>query len=138
MVDSTRPATRLLDDAFAIAADDAVPEDIKRSAIPALCREALEATAWDVYSSKAFANGQSREEVEAAWENATKTAKRLALALAGNADDPLAVDKWKTGGRARRDTITVVNKGIHQGVSDYKAAVNDARLAVSDLGKGVA
>ena len=138
VVDSTRPATRLLDDAFAIAADDAVPEDIKRSAIPALCREALESTAWDVYSSKALANGQSREEVEEAWENATKTARRLALALAGNADDPLAVDKWKTGGRARRDTLTVVNKGIHQGVSDYKAAVNDARLAVSDLGKGVA
>ncbi|MGA9679007.1 MAG: recombinase RecF, partial [Mycobacterium sp.] len=138
VVDSTRPATRLLDDAFAIAADDAVPEDIKRSAIPALCREALESTAWDVYSSKALANGQSREEVEGAWENATKTARRLALALADNADDPLAVDKWKTGGRARRDTLTVVNKGIHQGVSDYKVAVNDARLAVSDLGKGVA
>lgn len=34
VVDSTRPATRLLDDAFAIAADEAVPEDIKRSAIP--------------------------------------------------------------------------------------------------------
>ncbi|MGA8254168.1 MAG: hypothetical protein WB989_27040 [Mycobacterium sp.] len=98
----------------------------------------MESTAWDVYSSKALANGQSREEVEEAWENATKTARRLALALAGNADDPLAVDKWKTGGRARRDTLTVVNKGIHQGVSDYKVAVNDARLAVSDLGKGVA
>jgi ABC-type hemin transport system ATPase subunit len=135
VVDSTRPATRLLDDAFAIAADEAVPEDIKRSAIPALCREALEATAWDVYSSKAFAGGQSREEVEKAWENATKTAKRLALALAGNADDPVAVDKWKAGGQARRDTLTVVNKGIHQGVSDYKGAVNDARRAVGDLAK---
>lgn len=138
MVDSTRPATRLLDDAFAIAVDEAVPEDVKRSAIPALCREALEATAWDVYSSKAFAAGVTREEIETAWEGATKTAKRLALALAGNADDPAAVDKWKAGGRARRDTLTVVNKGVHQGVSDYKAAVNDARLAVGDLAKDVA
>jgi energy-coupling factor transporter ATP-binding protein EcfA2 len=133
IVESTRPATRLLDDAFAIAADDAVPEDIKRSAIPALCREALEVTAWDVYSSKALAAGRSRGEVETAWENATKTAKRLALALSGNADDDLAVDKWKAGGRARRDTLFVVNKGVHQGVSDYKGAVNDARLAVGDL-----
>jgi energy-coupling factor transporter ATP-binding protein EcfA2 len=138
VVESTRPATRLLDDAFAIAVDDAVPEDIKRSAIPALCREALEATAWDVYSSKALADGQSREEVEKAWEDATKTAKRLALALSGNADDDLAVDKWKAGGRARRDTLSVVNKGVHQGVSDYKGAVNDARLAVGDLGRGAA
>jgi energy-coupling factor transporter ATP-binding protein EcfA2 len=138
VVESTRPATRLLDDAFAIAADDAVPEDIKRSAIPALCREALEATAWDVYSSKALADGQSREDVEDTWEGATKTAKRLALALAANADDDLAVEKWKAGGRARRDTLSVVNKGVHQGVSDYRGAVNDARLAVGDLRKGVA
>ena len=135
VVESTRPATRLLDDAFAIAADDAVPEDIKRSAIPALCREALEATAWDVYSSKALADGRSREDIEDAWESATKTAKRLALALAVNADDAVAVDKWKAGGRARRDTLTVVNKGIHQGVSDYKSAVNDARLAIGDLAR---
>lgn len=133
VVDSTRPATRLLDDAFAIAADDAVPEEIKRSAIPALCREALEATAWDVYSSKALADGQSRADVERVWESATKTARRLALALGGNADDDLAVDKWKSGGRARRETLSVVNKGVHQGVSDYKGAVNDARLAVGDL-----
>jgi ABC-type branched-subunit amino acid transport system ATPase component len=138
VVESTRPATRLLDDAFAIAVDEGVPEEIKRSAIPALCREGLEAAAWDVYSSKALADGQSREEVENAWENAAKTAKRLALALTGNADDPVAVDKWKAGGRARRDTLTVVNKGVHQGVTDYKGAVNDARLAVGDLGRGAA
>lgn len=138
IVESTRPATRILDDAFAIAADEAVPEDIKRSAIPALCREALEATAWDVYTSKALADGRSRDEIEAAWENATKTAKRLALALGGNADDDLAVDKWKASGRARRDTLSVVNKGVHQGVSDYKGAVNDARLAVGDLATGAA
>jgi energy-coupling factor transporter ATP-binding protein EcfA2 len=135
VVESTRPATRLLDDAFAIAVDGAVPEDIKRSAIPALCREALEGTAWDVYSSKALADGRSREDIEDTWEAATKTARRLALALAGNADDPAAVDKWKAGGRARADTLSVVNKGIHQGVADYKAAVNDARLAVGDLAR---
>jgi DNA repair exonuclease SbcCD ATPase subunit len=138
VVESTRPATRLLDDAFAIAVDEAVPEDIKRSAIPALCREALESAAWDVYSSKAFSGGRSREDIEEAWEKATKTAKRLALALTGNADDDLAVDKWKAGGRARRDTLTVVNKGVHQGVSDYKEAVNDARLAIGDLARGAA
>lgn len=138
VADSTLPAMRLLDDAFAIAVDEAVPEGVKRAAIPALCREALEAAAWDVYSSKAFADGQLRAELESAWEDATKTTKRLALALSGNADDPVAVDKWKAGGRARRDTLSVVNKGIHQGVSDYKGAVNDARLAVGDLGKGVA
>jgi hypothetical protein len=29
--------------------------------------------------------------------------------------------------------MSVINKGIHQGVTDYKSAVNDARLAVGDL-----
>lgn len=133
VVESTRPATRLLDDAFAIAADDAVPDDIKRSAIPALCREALEATAWDMYSSRALVGGRSREDIEDAWEKATKTARRLALALAGNADDDAAVDRWKAGGAARKRTLSVVNTGAHEGVSDYKGAVNDARLAVGDL-----
>ena len=57
VVESTRPATRLLDDAYAVAADDAVPAKIKRAAIPALCREAVEAAAWDLYSAKAFAGG---------------------------------------------------------------------------------
>jgi hypothetical protein len=138
VVESTRPATRLLDDAFAIAVDEAVPEDIKRSAIPALCREALESTAYDVYSSKAFSGGRSREDIEGTWEKAAKTSNRLALALTGNGDDDLAVDKWKAGGRARRDTLSVVNKGVHKGVSDYKDAVNDARLAVGDLARGAA
>lgn len=138
VVDSTRPAMRLLDDAFAVAADEAVPEDVKRSAIPVLCREALEAAAWEVYSSKAFMDGRSREDIENTWESATKTVRRLALALAGSAEDQFSVDKWKAGGRARRDTLTVATRGIHQGVSDYKVAVNDARRAVGDLAKGVA
>lgn len=133
VVESTRPATRLLDDAFAIAADDAVPEDIKRSAIPVLCREALETTAWDVYLSKALAQGKSWETIESSWESANKTATRLALALSGDANDSAAVNKWLSGGRARRETLSVANKGTHQGVADYKGAVNDARLAIKDL-----
>lgn len=135
VAESTRPATRLLDDAFAIAVDEGVPDEIKRTAIPALCREALESTAWDVFSSKALAAGRYRDEIEETWEKTVKTAKRLALALTGNVDDDLAVDKWKAGGPARKATLLVVNKGVHQGVSDYRNAVNDARLAVGDLAR---
>ena len=133
MTESSRPATRLLDDAFAIAVDEAVPDDIKSAAIPVLCREALEATSWEVFASKALASGRSRHDVEDTWEKAATVKKRLALAVALNPDDDAAVEKWRTGGRARRDTLTVVNKGLHTGVSDYRSAVNDARLAVGDL-----
>lgn len=131
ITESSRPATRLLDDAFAVAVDDAVPDDIKKAAIPVLCREAVEAASWDLFASKSLASGESRARVEDAWEEAATTKKRLALAL--NPDDTAALDKWLAGGSARRVTLAVVTKGIHQGVYDYKSAVNAARLATGDL-----
>jgi hypothetical protein len=133
VAESSDPATRLLDDAFAIAADEAVPDDIKRRAVPMLCREALELTAKDVFSSRALAQGRSRTDVESAWEAAQKVSRRLALALSLDADDNDAVDKWLAGGPARKVTMTIVNKGVHQGAFNPKGAVNDARRAVSDL-----
>ena len=133
VAESSDPATRLLDDAFAIAVDKAVPDDIKRRVVPLLCREAVELTAKDVFSWRALAQGRSRVDVETAWESTHKVAGRLSLALSLDPDDDLAVDKWKAGGSARKVAMTVVNKGIHQGVSDFKAAVNATRLAVADL-----
>ena len=41
VTESTRPADRLLEDAYAVAVDDAVPDDIKKKAVPMLCREAF-------------------------------------------------------------------------------------------------
>ncbi|MFZ0833373.1 MAG: AAA family ATPase [Mycobacterium sp.] len=133
VVDSSRPAARLLDDAFAIAVDEAVPDDVRNAAIPVLCREAVEAVSWEVFASKALAGGRSRHEVEETWEKATTVKRRLALAVGASQDDDAAVDKWRSGGRARRETLTVATKGLHAGVADYKSAVNDARLAVRDL-----
>lgn len=135
VTESTTPAKRLLDDAFTIGADEAVPDDIKSAAIPVLCREALELTAWDVYVVKALAKGTSFEELEENWEQAESTRKRLALALALNVDDNDAVEKWRAGGKARRNTIMAATKGIHTGVEDYRSVVNDARLATGDLAK---
>jgi ABC-type lipoprotein export system ATPase subunit len=56
VTESSRPATRMLEDAFAIAADDAVPDVVKKAAVPMLCREALESTAWDVFSARLLAD----------------------------------------------------------------------------------
>ena len=135
VAESNDPAIRLLEDAFAIAADKAVPDEIKRRVVPLLCREAVELTAKDVFSWRALAQGRSRIDVETAWESAHKVSERLALALSLDPDDDLAVDKWKAGGSARKATMSVVNKGIHQGVFDFKAAVSAARLAVADLAR---
>ena len=133
VAESSDPATRLLDDAFAIAADEAVPDDIKRRAVPMLCREAVELTAKDVFSSRALAQGRSRIDVETTWEAAQKVAKRLALALSLDPDDNQAVEKWLAAGPTRKATMAVVNKGIHQGAFNPKGAVNDARRTVADL-----
>ena len=132
VTESSRPAKRILDDAFAIAADEAVPDAVKNAAIPVLCREALEAASWDLYSSKALTKGHSRADIEDAWEAAATTPKRLALAL--DPDDSTAVDKWLAAGSARRVTMAVIRKGAHGGdVEDYKFVVNQARLATGDL-----
>lgn len=133
VTESSDPATRLLNDAFAIAADEAVPPDIKRRAVPRLCREAVEVTAKDVFLSRALAQGRSRSDVESTWEAAQKVAKRLALALSLDSEDSQAVEKWLAGGATRRATMSVINKGVHQGVFNFKAAVNDARRTVAEL-----
>jgi DNA repair exonuclease SbcCD ATPase subunit len=131
--ESSDPATRLLDDAFAIAVDEGVPDDVKKRAIPRLCREAVEVTAKDVFSARALAQGRSRSDIEATWESAQKVARRLGLALSLDPDDSQTVDNWITGVPAHKAAMAVVNKGIHQGVFNFKGAVNDARRTVADL-----
>ncbi len=133
VTESSDPATRLLDDAFAIAADDAVPDDIKARAIPRLCREALEITAKDVFASRALKEGRDRSDVESTWEAAKKVGARLALALSLKADDKQAVDKWLAAKPARKITMAVVNKAVHEGAFDPKAAVREARRTVAEL-----
>ena len=109
VTESTRPADRLLEDAFAIAVDEAVPDDIKKKAVPLLCREALEVTAWDVFSSRQFTAGNSRTELEDIWNDATTTRQRVALAV--DPTNNAAIDKWLAGGSARRATMAVATKG---------------------------
>jgi hypothetical protein len=133
VTESSRPATRMLEDAYAIAADDAVPDAVKKAAVPMLCRDALESTAWDVFSARLLAQGQSHSEFEQAWEKATSTKRRLGLAV--NPDDEAAVDKWLSGGSARREALKAAAKGAHSGVTDYREVVKSTRLAVGDLVK---
>ncbi|UXA20546.1 AAA family ATPase [Mycobacterium sp. SMC-4] len=133
VVESTRPADRLLDDAYAIAVDDAVPADVKKKAVPMLCREALEVVAWDVFSARHFSTGHSRADTEQVWDAATTTRQRVGLAV--DPSNESAIDRWLSGGSARRATMTAVTKGAHRGVDDYLDVVRCARLATADLAK---
>jgi len=129
--ESSNPASRALDDAVAIAYDENVPDEVKRRAIPHLCRDALEYAAWDVYSMRTLTAGASRTEAEAAWEAAKRIRARLTLALGGG---DTALDAWLGTWSARKLALKVANKGVHDGFDDYKAAVNATRTAVNDLG----
>ena len=131
--DSLTPATRALDDAFKIARDEAVPDEVKKRAVGVLCREGFEAALWDVYSAREFGRGASRFEVEAEWEAATTVRMRIALAVGADAKDTVAVDKWLAGRTARKVTLGVVNRGAHEGVHDFAGAVNAVRASVEDL-----
>jgi ABC-type hemin transport system ATPase subunit len=128
--ESSNPAKRALADAVAIAYDESVPDEVKRRAIPHLCRDALEYAAWDVYSMRTLTAGASRADAEAAWEDAKKIRARLTLALGGG---DTALDAWLGSWSARRLALKVANKGVHDGFDDYKAAVNATKTAVSDL-----
>ena len=108
-----------------------MPDEIKKAAVPVLCREALEATAWDVFSAKGYAAGWSRESVEQAWQGAKETRQRIALAL--YLDPKRDIQPWLGGGGARRSAAWVAGPGVHAGVDDYRGAVRDTRLAVGDL-----
>lgn len=77
--------------------------------------------------------GRTRGELEGSWEKATTT--RLRVGLAVDPADDTAIEKWLAGGAARRAAMLVATKGIHQGVEDFGAAVNQARLAIDDLRK---
>lgn len=133
VAEASRPATRMLKDAYAIAADEAVPEAVKKAAVPVLCRDALESTAWDVFCTRQLARGVPHAELEQAWESASLTRARLGLAV--NPEDKAAVDKWLSSGSARRAALWVAASGVHKGVTDYRDAVNSTRLAVGDLEK---
>lgn len=135
LTESSKPAKRFLEDAYAVAADDAVPDVVKKAAIPVLCREALEATAWDIYSSRALADGRPRVDIEEQWQNISNVRQRVAAAI--DPTDGTAIDKWLRAKPARVATMAVANKGMHagqnKGVQNFIAAVQAARDTVADL-----
>lgn len=129
--EASNPAKRLLDDAFAIAADNGVPMEIKKVAVPVLCRDALEGTAWDVYAARELAAGHTRADIEATWAKAKLTKSRIGLALSSTDDG--AFSRWLSGGSARRAAMSVATNAIHNGTVDFKDAVNATRTAIRDL-----
>ena len=132
MTNSFQPSMRYLDDAFAFAKDENVPDEAKNRVIPGLCRMGLETTAHEVYSTRSYSAGLDRLTVEKRWDDASTVRQKLALALHSDKDAP--IDAWLKGGGRRSAALHLCNSGVHAGSTSYHADdVNAVRTAVKDL-----
>lgn len=129
--ESLHPSSRYLDDAFALAMDSGVPDDVKDRIVPGLCRMAMESAAFAVYEGKIIAAGGERQQVESTWDQLTTLRQRLAMAIKG--DKKADIRAWLGSGR-RSEAVDVCNRGVHVGSGgDHAEEVRAVRTAVKDL-----
>lgn len=124
------PADRYLDDAFGLVKDDGPPDETRRRVLPGLLRMALEAQAREMFFARALLAGDTHEQVEATWDQATKTRGRLGLAL----DDPSRVDAWIDKANYRRWALNNAN-AIHSkiGHGDLMDACRNVEKTLTDI-----
>jgi recombinational DNA repair ATPase RecF len=134
IVNASDPTQRYLSDADAVAKDPGADDEVRRRVIPILCRLAVESACRDLLMARRFARGDARAEIEAAWQNATASREKLALALQ---DDRKAdISGWLNRPR-RRAAMNVISSGSHGGLTrDPIGAVADVGVLIKDLRAG--
>ncbi|KGN29919.1 hypothetical protein N802_10240 [Knoellia sinensis KCTC 19936] len=129
------PARRYLDDAFALALDQRLPEVSLRRTLPGMLRFAVEAASRDLYFERRLARGDSLMDVEDAWSTRHATRDRVSLALY---DEVRSLDGWLTRGY-RKFGLGVITGGMHNGLKDAgdaKAACRAVEDLIADLRTG--
>jgi recombinational DNA repair ATPase RecF len=135
IVNASDPAQRYLSDADAVAKDPGADDDVRRRVIPVLCRLAVESACRDLFMARRFARGDARAEIEAAWEAATGSREKLAIAL--NDDRRADIRGWLANGRRRQAAMGVIGSGSHDGLTrDPIGAVRDVSVMVEALRTG--
>ncbi len=130
--DATLPSMRYLDDAYALAADDGVPDDAKDRVVPGFCRMGMETSASEVFTARAYAAGMSRSTVEEQWEAARGLAQKVALALYLDRERP--IKPWLQAQSHRTLALTICNRGVHSGLQgQHVDHVRDVRATLRDL-----
>ncbi|CRK61214.1 chromosome segregation SMC protein [Alloactinosynnema sp. L-07] len=121
-------AWRYLDDAFAVAKDDRVPNEIRNKTAGMLCRMAVEAAGRDVYMGRRFRSGDARTEIESGWDAVPKTRGRMELALNGP-----NVERWLDD-RGHKWAFHALGKSAHECLTgDPVELVRRVRGLVRDL-----
>ncbi|MFW0874222.1 AAA family ATPase [Rhodococcoides corynebacterioides] len=130
--EASNPATRYVDDVFALVRDENVPDVVKRRACPGLFRLALESAAQQVFYAEQYKAGAGRVETEKRWSEVGSTRKRLALAAHGDAERDL--NGWLSWRTERHPTLRIANAGTHgTDVVVDEMAVKDLRSMVKGI-----
>ncbi|SFE32948.1 RecF/RecN/SMC N terminal domain-containing protein [Actinopolyspora alba] len=131
VVNSDSPAHSYVSEARAVAKSELDPS-VREAVLPGLCRMAVEAAAWEIYSAKRFHNGQDRDKAERLWTEHKRTRARIGLALCGDPD--IDLDFWLEGYPRRRHTLGICADGTHEGLKcSAEEAVKSLQTTIDDL-----
>ncbi len=111
---SLDPVERYLDDARALSLTEDLPPDVGKNVVPGFCRSALEAACVEVIRKRRLRRGETHEELERAFEDATTLNLLASLALfddmARGGDVLARLNRW--GGWAG-DVFQACKAGSH-------------------------
>ena len=108
------PVQAYLNDAFALAKDDALTEEVKSRVTSGFCRSALEALFVDAVYRRRLREGHTDTDIENELKSATTLNKRAALALFGDSDRAGDVmNRVNRFGDWAGTTYQQCNKGAH-------------------------
>jgi len=117
VLESSDPAHRALEDAFALAKTTELPPVAAARVVPGLLRLAIEAACTDVVRRRRIGRGEPHAEVERLLSDNLKLTPRLSLVLFDDIDRagdvPAAIEA--RFGRSKREVYQRANKGAHHG-----------------------
>lgn len=129
------PASRYLNDAFALLKDDELPESILRRALPGLLRFAVESAARERFLTTQLKSGRELLLIEAEWDSTTSTRDRVSLAIYG---EVRPLDAW-AGAPYRKFGLRTASSAMHNGLKaglDPLTCARDVERVVKDIRAG--
>lgn len=135
LVPGDDPATRSLEQAWALCLDQHLPPELVRRVVPGLCRTAVETVLVDEARRRLLDGGERHAEVERRIDGARSLMERAALALFGDKNRAGQVySRLNTHGTWAANTFRACNEGAHGSYAgDSQELVQDTRRLVTKL-----
>jgi len=118
VVAGSRPSERYLNEAFALAKTDGLPDDVRARVVPGFCRSAIEAACATVVRRRRMADGIGHSEVEQGLLQLTSLTTWLAAAFGYTpAQGHEVTAKVRSlGGEAAVEVLRLSRRGSHEQV----------------------